>query len=472
MKKIVFVIVCFFLYFPVFAQTDDTQIEDIKTNEKQINNTKIVNPALKLDFPLFDLPYQIEAMNTVGHGFFSSYANPSMAQSLALSLNIVTSYNFGLKCFYDNVNMNERLKYFIYVGATALGAFVFQYMPGAEGWMHEEYHRSIMTRFGVNSFNAMNLFPIGAATVPVESIKDEDLIRMKEKAPIDMTRMYEAGIEGQYLLVSRLQRDNFFYNQQLLNEIGYWQSVLNSHLYVLYSADPSSFLFQSLKNDDGTESSRDFAGSDFTAWVYSLFRPNEPYDDRGSNPENGEVKRYISPDDLTDDELRYLKLQGYLQALNYLSPMMLGIRSIPLGDSGFYGNFAMRHYLTSFGYDISAQVYLKKSPFNMVFTYHSYVNYQNYFPAIEVELIDYPFNINKFAMFLSPRILIGMQPKDQVFKISSPDFLGLLGLRVDFMAHKNIFPYLDFTVKTKGWVAGNEYLDANASVKLGVSFRF
>jgi len=73
MKKIVFVIVCFFLYFPVFAQTDDTQIEDIKTNEKQINNTKIVNPALKLDFPLFDLPYQIEAMNTVGHGFFSSY---------------------------------------------------------------------------------------------------------------------------------------------------------------------------------------------------------------------------------------------------------------------------------------------------------------------------------------------------------------------------------------------------------------
>jgi len=453
MKKNVLVIICFFFYFSAFAQTDDT-------------------PILKLDFPLFDLPYQISAMNTVGHGFFSSYANPSMAQSSALSQNIVTSYNFGLKCFYDNVNMNERLKKLIYAGATVLGVYVFQYMPGAEGWMHEEYHRSIMTRFGVNSFNAMNLFPIGALVIPVEGIKDEDLIRMKERNPIDMTRMYEAGIEGQYLQVSRLQRNNFFYDQQLLNEIGYWQSTLNSHLYVTYSADPSSSLFQSLNNDDGTESSRDFAGSDFTAWVYSLFRPNEPYADRGSNPDNGEVKRYISPDDLTDDELHYLKLQGYLQILNYLSPMMFGIRSIPFGDSGFYGNFAMRHYITSFGYDISAQAFLKRRPYNMVFTYHNYVNHHNWFPAVEAEFVDYPFNLGKLSMFLSPRVLIGMQPKDQIFKTGSPEFLGLFGLRIDFRTNKNIFPYVDFTAKTKGWVAGNEYLNANASVKLGVSFRF
>jgi hypothetical protein len=75
-------------------------------------------------------------------------------------------------------------------------------------------------------------------------------------------------------------------------------------------------------------------------------------------------------------------------------------------------------------------------------------------------------------MFLSPRILIGMQPKDQKFTTSSPAFLGLFGLRVDFMANKNIFPYLDFTAKTNGWVAGNEYLDSNASVKLGLSLRF
>jgi hypothetical protein len=37
---------------------------------------------------------------------------------------------------------------------------------------------------------------------------------------------------------------------------------------------------------------------------------------------------------------------------NLASPMMFGIRSIPLGkDSGLYGNFALRQFYTSFGTD-------------------------------------------------------------------------------------------------------------------------
>jgi hypothetical protein len=431
-------------------------------------------PGLKLDFPLFDLPYQIDAMNTVGHGFFSGYANPSMAQSLALSQNIAASYNFGLKYFYDNVEMNERLKNIIYAGATALGVYVFIYMPGAEGWLHEEYHRAALTRFGINSFNGMNLFPIGASIIMVSSIKDDELIRMKRESPADFIRLHEAGIEGQYLQVSRLQRDNFFYNQQLLNEIGYWLTTLNSHMYVYTSSSALSAdaMAKSLNDDETDESSRDFTGFDFTAWVYDLFRPNEPYEDRGKHQTGEGVKRYISADDLTDDELRYLKLQVGLQFLNYVSPMMFGIRSIPLGDSGYYGNFAMRHYLTSFGYDISAQVYLKKSPFNMIFTYHSYLNYENYFPAIEAELVDYPLAMGKLQMYLSPRVLIGIQPKDQVFKTDRAEFLGLLGLRTDFNVSRHFLPYIDFAFKTNGWVAGNEFLKANASVRLGVSLRF
>jgi hypothetical protein len=151
---------------------------------------------------------------------------------------------------------------------------------------------------------------------------------------------------------------------------------------------------------------------------------------------------------------------------------LYGLGNIPLGENGLEGNFALRHYLTSFGSDTSVQIFLKKNPFNMAFTYHSYLNYQNYFPAIEAELVDYPLAIGKFKMFLSPRILIGMQPKDQVFKTGSPEFLGLFGLRVDFMANDYIFPYFDFGIKSQGWVAGNEYLEANASVNLGVSLRF
>jgi hypothetical protein len=65
-----------------------------------------------------------------------------------------------------------------------------------------------------------------------------------------------------------------------------------------------------------------------------------------------------------------------------------------------------------------------------------------------------------------------MQPKEQNFRTEKSEFLGLFGLRVDFMASKHVFPYINFIAKTNGWVAGNEYLNSSTSVKTGVSLRF
>jgi hypothetical protein len=153
--------------------------------------------------------------------------------------------------------------------------------------------------------------------------------------------------------------------------------------------------------------------------------------------------------------------------------MMFGIRSIPLGrDTGFYGNFALRQMYTSFGTDLSVNLYLKKSPFNVVFAYHNYVNYENYFPAIEAELVDYPVRLGPLNLFLSPRVMIGMQPRDQEFMTQEPEFFGLLSTRVDFSVSKHFLPYLEFTLKTDGWVAGNEFLEKNTGIKLGISARF
>jgi hypothetical protein len=108
----------------------------------------------------------------------------------------------------------------------------------------------------------------------------------------------------------------------------------------------------------------------------------------------------------------------------------------------------------------------------MAFVLHNYRSYEHWFPAIEAELADYLFNIGNLAMFLSSRVLIGMQQKDQVFKTSSPGFLGLFGLCADFFISKHFLPYIDFTAKADGWVAGNEYLDSNVSVKIGISAQF
>jgi hypothetical protein len=431
-------------------------------------------PGLKLDFPLFDFPYQLEAMDTAGHGFFSAYANPSMGQSLALTTDMVSSVHFGLRWFYNSVNWHPFLKNTVYYGVLGLGDFILTYLPGGTGWVHEEFHRAVMTRYGVNSFNDMNTFPIGQDAVSVNSIADEDLERFKAESPADFVRMHEAGIEGESMLVDRLQRNNFFYDQGLDNFISYWMIILNSHIYVIFSADPNEVNIRTdqMNAAENSVSSRDFTGFDMAGWVYDLFRPDEPYAARGSHPSGIGINRYRKTTDLTDRELDYLKQQGYWQIFNYLSPMMFGINSIPLWNSGFYGNFAFRHRLSSFGSDVSLSIFLKKSPHNFVFTLHNHINYENWFPALEAELVDFPSNIGGLAVYLSPRILIGTQPRDQGFMTSGAEFLGLLSVRADFALSRYVLPYMEFTAKTDGWVAGNEYLKAGFEARIGVSLRF
>jgi hypothetical protein len=430
--------------------------------------------ALKLDAPLFDLPYQIDAMDTVGHGFFSSYANPSMAQSMALATDMYSGFHFGMKAFYDSSKMDGILKNSIYYGGTVLVDYFLTYIPVGDGWMHEEFHRAVMSRHGVNSFNGMNRFPIGAELVSVDHVRDEDLIRFKRESPADFIRMHEAGIESQYLLTSRLQRNNFFYDQKYFNEAVYWMTIFNAHMYIVSSASPedvdaSTAQMNKVENDIA---SRDFTGFDMTAWVYDLFRPNEPYQARGPHPSGTGINRYRTTADLTADELRYLKVQGWWQVFNYLSPMMFGFRSLPFGDRDIKWNFSFRHILTSFGTDLSLELLASIEKFNFVAAYHNYQNYEHIFPAIEVELIDYPLEIGNLNAYISPRIMAGMQPKKQNFFTAKAELFGLIGSRVDFQLTPNWLPYLEVVAKTNGWVAGNEFLQANVSARLGVSARF
>ena len=433
----------------------------------------IYKSKLKLDLQLFDLPYQITAGNTVGKSFFSSYANPSMSQSLHLTTSIYSGVHYGLHTLFDNKIRDPKLRYILYVIGFPLCDFVLYYAPGGSGWLHEEYHRAVLTRFGVNSFNQMNTFPIGKSIVSVNRLKDEDLERFKANSSADFVRMSAAGIEGEYLLIDQLQRNNFFHEQKLMNEGVYLLSTLNSIAYVFISSSPkmSNGILDEMNAKETKISSRDFTGLDMISWTYDLFHPNEPYNDRGIHPTGLGIDRYRKIEHLEKHEFKYLKQQRYWHCLNILSPMILGFRSISL-KNGYSGNIAFRHFLTSFGTDISLNIFLKKSTYNFVFAYHNYMNYKHVFPAIETEMVDYPLFYKKLNIFLSPRIMVGVQPRNQEFRTSKVDFLGLIGCRADFRICKNFFSYLDVQAKTKGWVAGNVYLNDNVSVKVGFSARF
>jgi hypothetical protein len=158
--------------------------------------------------------------------------------------------------------------------------------------------------------------------------------------------------------------------------------------------------------------------------------------------------------------------------VNYLSPMMFGFRSLPFGDTDIRWNFAFRHFLTSFGTDLSFEMLVNIEKFNFVAAYHNYQNYEHIFPAIEIEMVDYPVKVKNMNMYISPHIMAGIQPKQQGFRTSEAEFFGMIGSRADFQITRQWLPYIEVTAKTNGWIAGNEFMESNISTKLGISARF
>lgn len=443
----------------------------------------ISSPALVFELPLIDMPYQLDAAKTAGNGtvsfgsFMSGYANPCMHQSLSLAADLYTITHWGLKrLFYsgeENYRTDRKRGRRMLFALTLTGVdFLSFYVPGFDGWEHEEYHRAVLTRFHVNSFNDINSFPIGAEMVNVSHVKDEDLVRFKIESHPDLIRSHVAGIEGEYLLMDKLQRNNFFYSQNLPHELLYLVTTLNSIIYVKTCSDreEADRLTDEANKKELAVEARDFTGLDFLAWTYDLFRPEEDYNARGVHPSGTGTDRYIKTTDLTEDELSYLNRQGNLQWLNCASPMLLGIRQIKLNSKGLYGNFFLHHYLTSFGNDISCNAFLMNSRYRAFFAIHSYQNFNRSFPAIEAQLIDWS-PVFPGKLYISPRFLAGVQPVDQEFRTSQASFIGLAECKVEFNWRYLVSPFAEFSLKTKGWIAGNEFLSRNFSCRLGISSR-
>jgi hypothetical protein len=440
-------------------------------------------PASKLvlSLPVLDLPYQFDAAKTVGThltfgNFFKGYANPGMHQSLELSTDLYTAAHYGIyQLFRTEPGKPQGWgKRFLYALTLCSSDIILTYAPGFDGWEHEEYHRAVMSRFHVNSFNDMDKFPLGAELINVSHVTDADLIRFKQESPADFNRMQVAGIEGEYLLIERLQRNNFFYNQHLPHEVFYGFTTLNSILYVQICSDPREAdpMTDEENAKENTIAVRDFTGLDFLGWTRDLFRPSEPYTARGIHPSGIGINRYTKTTDLTSEELSYLKTQGVLQWLNVISPMMVGIQSIKLSDNGLYGNFLIRDYLTSFGNDISCNVFLMNPKYKFVFAYHSYQNYNRSYPGIEAQLIDFEQKICSKSISISPRVLLGWQPLHQEFKTNNASFLGLAECKVELKTKGFLHPFTELSVKSKGWVAGNEFLNNNFSCRMGIVCEF
>ncbi len=442
---------------------------------KQVSFAQTQNMAdtigLVLDFSLLDLPYQRYATNTTG-SFFAGYANPSMPQSMAMSNNLYSSAHY---CIKKNVKTkNEFLRILFSNGIAASFDAITFYIPFGYGWLHEEYHRAVMTRREINSFNDINTFPFGQTTVSVRKIKDEDLIRLSNNNTADFIRLQAAGLEGQYYQIQTLQKNNFYNNQDLPHIPFYWLSTMTNIIYVNQSASAEYFdkLIDEANQKEGVDiSKRDFTGPDFTAWVNALFNPDRPYEERGLHPSGVGINRYIKPSELSTEELAYLQRQGILQWLNLLSPHLFGFPKIKLKSSekgDYYGSFAVRHLLTPFGNDISLDVFYQTPKNNLFLALHNYNNMNSSFFGIEGAIIDKSYLDNR--LLFSGRSIIWIQPKNQSFTTDKASLGGMLSIRSSYRVG-HWFPYLEIEGKTNGWVMGNVFLENNISLRCGINLR-
>ena len=441
------------------------------------------------DIPIVDFNYQSLAMrtganhrNSLGAGadsktgfgdFVNSYSNPGMCQSLNWSLSRINLTGYGANKLSDLLVkpdtefkkvINQGIRELIFTGSNAF----LIYFPLGDGWVHEEYHRAAMTIGGVYGYDNINSFnALGEDHISVTHIQDQDLAYFKKNDPAGFNRMLAAGGEGELLLTRDLQLNNFYYKSEM--------PITLYNLIILYTVvsypngdakdeDTEELIKRKLEETDISQ--RDFTGPDYRGWVWHLFKPDIPYDSLGVHPTGNGIDRYISYTDLTDEELKFLKNSASLMWLNFISPMTIGIYRISIGKKRYF-NFAVKTYLNSFGYDINPEVYFKTSEWNLFAGIHNYHNFDKSFIGLEVGGYKNPFSLLNKEFLCDARLILWNQPENQAFKANKGSRGALAELKIYYPLNNWLLGYMDIETKSKGWVAGNPFLESNTIIRMG-----
>lgn len=415
-------------------------------------------PAVFIELPVVDVPDDRDGV-------------PSMQQSLALGAAFYEISHTAIGSAFGEGTRWAKAATVLFDAVTS--AVVIP--PLSDVWVHEEFHRAVMSHRGIDSYNDVYEMELAPASIAVSHVEDEDLIRLKRDHPADMVRLGAAGIEGEQLLVQRLQKQHFFRGSRAWHLPLYWLVRTGSWAYLFSGADRDidDDTDQANRDDGDDIERRDFTGHDFNGWVYDLFRPNEPYAARGVHPSGIGIDRYRKTSHLTKEERDYLDRQGYLALINFADPNLFGVGG---WSTSFRGrrvemNLTASHFLTSFGYAVDANVFLRSGERNLFVVLHRYTNGERNFPGIEAELIDFPTTFRGRTVLISPRFALWSQPENQMFRDTSGAIGGAARLRIDLPRSERFGFFTEVESKTRGWLAGHVHLDANTSLRAGLTIR-
>ncbi len=419
--------------------------------------------------PLSDLPY----------GFHGGFESPSMQQSLQWRAGSTQLADQTIGWMWEALHPG-LLRSFGTWGSLALFNYMSVYLPLGGGWTHEEWHRAVLTSRGHPSYDGIYHWDIGAETISVDHVGDQDLSDLKAQHPADFTRLMEAGIESETEGGRLMRRNNFFLGRRSeYDMIDWWTTAVNGTLYIYICSvdDFDADLLQANRNET-RESQRDFTGLDFRAWVYDMRHPHEAYQDspRGRiHPSGSGFDRYLLYSDLSANERGYLRLQAGLSLLNLVSPQMIGRDWLPgenpWGGQAFLWNFGLMHHLTPFGYDVGGDFLVRRGKWSWVFTAQGLVNGEMLLPGLGGELYRYPLMAGSTEVFVTCGASAWLQPEDQLYQTTSvlPGASAKIGAAVPLRWSLELFGEAD--AKTAGWVAGNVYLDAALQARAGLQLR-
>lgn len=401
----------------------------------------------------------------------NSYRNLSMMQSTDMARNLHGSLYYGHNVLWSKLVKPSTTKKYILnrvlANVTALGTdYLAIKLPYGYAFQHEEFHRAVMSTRHIYSYDEVWNFGKGL-DIAVTGVKDEDLIYLKQKHPADLVRLASAGVEGEYRYLQRMREDNFF-KQTNYPMIGI--SLLGTFHAVNYVNLPFAKRFNSitdsiLAHDRDNVLARDFMGYDFSAWVYDLFRPNEPYEQRGNWPGGVGIKRPIKESDLTPEMKKFLRKTGNWQYLNFVSPFMIGINRLQLKE-GYFFNFALRSVPTSFGYYAGGDFFLDFNNRQMMICIAVNKSKNLVLPSFDWSYHNFKKAAND-RLSTSFQISTWLQPKDQMFAAQKSSFGFSIGAQPKLKISKNVSLIADFNYKTKGWVFSNPYLDDKFTGRFG-----
>ena len=405
---------------------------------------------IRLDLPLIEAP-----LNFGTH----DYTFPTMRQSLEGS----NDFYFATHRALGGDWRNHRWRIWLVMGEDLL----MEWLPLGSAWMHEEWHRAVMSNRGIGSYNDVYNFPIGSSLIAVSHVTDEDLIRLKRDFPADQVRLSAAGMESQTVQNIAVEKRHFYDNVDTFDEVLLLSNTVGNIFYMWTCAtSQANSSTDSQNNSDGSNvSKRDFTGLDCTGWVYDLFRPDEPYAARGVHPSGVGINRYIRYSDLTGKERDFLRRNAIFSSFNLVDPFLLGFDRF---HTTFFGedvtwNARFSHYLTSFGYTIDANLFWQMRGRKMFAQLHNGVNDSAYFPGLTLQWLDEPM----WGTLLTVGATLWSQPRGQRVTESNSSMLIDGMARVKYPLTDRVFPYVEVEAKTPGWIAGNVFLDRDVTTWLG-----